>query len=374
MKLFAVAALLIASVSAKTTWMDLHEANYVYTLHDLEAEFGVKIAEEELAMRAEVLRKNLLKIKQHNAGPSSYKMGVNQFAHLTSAEFKNKIRGTKASGTDQTIYSSADLSGHVATTDLPKELDWREKGVVTPAKNQGGCGSCWAFSATETIESAVAIATGKLLKLAPQQLVSCSPNPQHCGGTGGCQGSTQWLGFNYTIHAGGMTTEADYPYRGSDSKCATEKIKPAVKISGYVRLPANNYSALMNAVTDVGPIAISAAAEPWQLYEEGIYDGDCGADVDHAIQLVGYGQGKKGIFSKKEADYWLVRNSWGTMWGEKGYIRIERFGDTPKGETCYTDRTPSDGTACAGGPKTEKVCGLCGIMSDSSYVTGASLV
>merc|ERR1712034_286538 len=126
-----------------------------------------------------------------------------------------------ATGMDKSDFATADLSSHVDTSELPESLDWRTKGVVSPAKNQEACGSCWAFSATETIESAVAIATGKLLTLAPQQLVSCSKNPNKCGGTGGCEGSTQWLGFNYTIQAGGMTTEADYPYRGSDSKCAT---------------------------------------------------------------------------------------------------------------------------------------------------------
>ena len=117
-------------------------------------------------------------------------------------------------------------------------------------------------------------------------LLSLSRDSTQCGGTGGCEGSTQWLAFNYTLHAGGQTLEKDYPYRGSDTKCAEEKIKPAAKITGYVRLPPNNYSALMNAVATVGPIAISAAAEPWQLYESGVYDGDCGADVDHAIQCV----------------------------------------------------------------------------------------
>ena len=98
----------------------------------------------------------------------------------------------------------------------------------------------------------------------------------------------QWLGFNYTIGAG-ITLESSYPYQGSDSKCQASKIKPVATIKGYERLPQNNYSALMNAVATLGPIAISAAAEPWQLYESGVFSQDCGSDVDHAIQLVGYG-------------------------------------------------------------------------------------
>ena len=138
-----------------------------------------------------------------------------------------------------------------------------------------------------------------------------------------------------------------------------------------MRLPKNNYTALMNAVASKGPIAISVAAEPWQLYESGVYDGNCGADIDHAVQLVGYGNQPKKLF-KKEADYWLVRNSWGGSWGEGGYIRIERFGANSK-PPCLTDTKPGDGTACKGGPATIQVCGLCGILSDSSYPTGGSL-
>ena len=100
------------------------------------------------------------------------------------------------------------------------------------------------------------------------------------------------------------------------------------------------------------------------MYEEGVYDGRCGTDIDHAVQLVGYGtDGGK--------DYWLVRNSWGDDWGEDGYIRIRRFGDGK--EPCGTDRRPQDGTGCSGGPKTVEVCGRCGILSDSAYPTGAFL-
>ena len=247
----------------------------------------------------------------------------------------------------------------------------------------------------------MAIETGKLLTLSPQEIVSCAKNPSHCGGTGGCQGSTQWLGFNYTIGAG-LVTESTYPYEGSTGVCRTAKTSPpAIGIKGCVRLPANNYTILMNAVATVGPISISAAAEPWQLYSSGVFNGACGADVDHAIQAVGYG-------TSGSDTYWLVRNSWGSGWGEEGYIRIKRTGLK---RPCALDTTPADGTpipsplppdpsplpplpiptpaptpphtlpqplpcpspkgtGCTGGPSTMNVCGLCGMLSDSSYVTG----
>mmetsp|Transcript_72690 Transcript_72690/g.207038 ORF Transcript_72690/g.207038 Transcript_72690/m.207038 type:complete len:335 (+) Transcript_72690:482-1486(+) len=191
----------------------------------------------------------------------------------------------------------AELSGHVPVGDLPDSIDWRDSGAVTDVKNQGSCGSCWAFSAAETLESHIFMQTGSLLELSPQQLVSCSKNPKECGGTGGCSGSTQWNAFDYTVGAGGIATEESYPYTsgtGMDGDCLSEQIVPAATITGYERLPANNYSALMNAVATLGPIAISSAASPWQFYSSGIYDGTQSSmyddyDVDHAIQLVGYG-------------------------------------------------------------------------------------
>ena len=128
--------LVATTVTAKTTWKDLHAADYKYTLDQLVDEFNLDIAAEDRELRSRVLQKNLMKIKRHNAGESSYKMGVNAFAHLTSLEFKNVIKGTSRSGVDKTNFAAADLSSHVNTNDLPSQLDWREKGVVTPAKNR----------------------------------------------------------------------------------------------------------------------------------------------------------------------------------------------------------------------------------------------
>lgn len=247
---------------------------------------------------------------------------------------------------------------------LPSKLDWRDTKMVTPVKDQGGCGSCWAFSATETVESAVAVATGKLIELAPQEYVDCAPNPKHCGGSGGCGGSTQWLAFNFSASMG-LTTKAQYPYTARDGTCKDASVTPAVSIAGYERLEANDYTSLMSAVATNGPVAISVSAA-WRHYAEGVYDDDCGTTIDHAVQLVGYGTDEQSGLM-----YWLVRNSWGTSWGEEGYIRIKRFGEGA--EPCGVDHSPSSGTACAGGPKTLTVCGLCGILSDSSYPIGAAV-
>lgn len=324
-------------------------------------------------MRRAVFNSNLEKIIAHNKEPQwTYKMGVNNFTAHTVEEFKAYHNGHKSIGSSdaEEFHTPAPLHTHVPVDELPASLDWRDQNVVTPVKNQGGCGSCWAFSTAETLESHIAIATKQAPALySPQEFVDCAPNPDDCGGTGGCQGSTQWLGFKYAVSAG-VISETSYPYKARTNKCGTAGIATVAKISGYTRLPANNYSALMNALVSEGPIAISAAAEPWQLYESGVYNGKCGTDVDHAIQLVGYGSGETSGFKKEKLDYYLVRNSWGAGWGEKGYIRIARFGNTTAGEACAIDKTPQDGTACKGDPSTEKVCGLCGILSDSSYPTG----
>ena len=205
--------------------------------------------------------------------------------------------------------------------------------------------------------------------LAPQQLVSCSPNPQHCGGTGGCDGSTQELAFTYT-EGTGLTLESDYSYEGVTGKCQKDKIKPLVSNTGFVKLPQNNYTALMTAVSTVGPMAISVAAGSfdWQVYGGGVYSGDgCGWTEDHAVGLVGFGSAKK----IKEEMYWIVRNSWGADWGEEGYMRLKRFGEGK--EPCGMDKKPQDGGACAGDTKPIQLCGACGILSDTSYPTGVKM-
>merc|ERR1712232_1299705 len=183
----------------------------------------------------------------------------------------------------------------------PESVDWREKGAVTEVKNQGGCGYCWAFSATETMESAYQVATGKLLVLAPQTYVNFVKNPNSCGGTGGCEGATMELAFNMTAQTG-IALETDLPYKGRDQKCSA--YKAAVKCAGYVKNPVNDAKAFETALAKM-PQAITVAAEPWQMYGGGVFSGcskglfsSAGSTLDHGVQAVGYTK-----------DYWIVRNS-----------------------------------------------------------------
>jgi len=246
--------------------------------------------------------------------------------------------------------------------DLPTDLDWRTKNVVTPVKDQGRCGSCWSFASAETIESAYAIATGQLVELSEQNILDCTPNPRKCGGTGGCGGATAELAFE-TVKRQGIATEWSYPYIsywGSNYQCQKQPPTYAT-IHGYATLPANQQDPLLNAVAKYGPIAVSVDAAKWGHYETGVFDGcnQTNPTINHAVLLVGYGT------DAKEGDYWLVRNSWAATWGEKGYIRVKR----EKVPRCGVDLNPSDGTGCEDGPPTVVVCGTCGILYDSAYVT-----
>jgi cathepsin L len=371
-----VGAILASSASAflLTSCDDLATMEYRYTFEDFKAEYGKAYAAADEPNRKAAFDSNLRTIREHNADVSqTFKMGLNDFADLTAAEFKAQFTSGIRKGPLAPPLEDALTDGAGAgSAALPESIDWRAKSVVTAVKNQGGCGSCWAFSATETLESHVAIASGKLLTLSEQQVVSCSPNPDHCGGTGGCKGSTQPLAFNYTMTAG-ATTEADYPYKsklGINPKCKPDMIKPVAGNSGFVSLPSNNYTALISAVANLGPIAISAAAGPWQLYEKGVFSKKCSWSMDHGIQLVGYGTDSSA--GSGDGMYWLVRNSWGATWGEKGYIRLERNGEGK--EPCGMDTTPTDGDACGGNKTAVQYCGECAIMSSSAYPTGAHLI
>jgi len=298
--------------------------------------------------RESVFYENLGMINAQNADDgSSWLAGVNEFTDLTNDEYRRTWCGNYQRNK---IRVEEQMTGRalVGVKKVVTDIDWRQsRGVVTPVKNQGQCGSCWAFSATESLESAFAIQNNEDAPiLGPQQIVSCCPIP----GAGGCNGGLQTLAFNYT-ETSGLSTEADYPYTAETGTCDTSKIKPAVINGGFVALHPNDYNQMVSA-TGIGPVSISVAAGGlgWQFYSSGVFTGGlfgCGFEVDHAVQMVGYG-------TDSGTMYWLVRNSWGSGWGEQGYIRIERFGDGK--EPCGQDRG-------------QTYCGLCGILSDSSYPT-----
>jgi cathepsin L len=365
----------LAVVAAKHTLTDI-SADYDFAryLQDFQAQHSWSAA--ELALRETMFHAEVAKVKAHNAGHSSYKIGLNRFSVLTRDEKRASLGHNKAkrqahaqAGPKHEVPSGLTMK---SVKDLPARVDWRETpNVVSSVKDQGHCGSCWAFSATETLESHVALATGLLYDLSPQQIAMCSPNPDSCGGTGGCEGATTELGFEYIADTGVVEEyQIGYSaYQGADSECAFSRRQtpPVATIQGYAKLAENSYEALMNAVAQAGPVAIVVDASEWHSYAGGIFDGcdQQSPDLNHGVVLVGYGEESTG------EKYWLVRNSWSPSYGEQGYIRVAR--SDQDNELCGMDVTPLDGTACNGDTTPVKVCGTCGVLYDTSYPIGAAL-
>ncbi|XP_007048674.2 PREDICTED: senescence-specific cysteine protease SAG39 [Theobroma cacao] len=282
--------------------------------------------------RFKIFKENVARIDAFNtANGKPYKLGINQFADLTNEEFtasRNRFKGHMCSNTAASFK-------YENVTAVPSAMDWRQKGAVTPVKDQGQCGCCWAFSAVAAMEGINMITTGKLISLSEQELVDCDTK----GEDQGCQGGLMDDAFKFIQKNQGLTTETDYPYKGVDGTCNTNKeANHAAKINGYEDVPANSETVLLKAVANQPvSVAIDAGGFEFQFYSGGIFTGACGTQLDHGVTAVGYGVGDDGT------KYWLVKNSWGTSWGEKGYIRMQRDVDAKEG--------------------------LCGIAMEASYPT-----
>jgi len=196
----------------------------------------------------------------------------------------------------------------------PPLFDWRNyvPHPITPVKVQGQCGSCWAFSATEEIESAWILSGHNLTLLSEQQIVDCDKSDA------GCNGGDTPTAYQYVISAGGLETEAAYPYTAKDGKCSATAPKVATITGFKYATSKKNETQLLNALATIAPISICVDAASWDSYAGGVLT-KCGSKLDHCVQLVGYGTD-----SASGLDYWEVRNSWGTSWGENGYIKLKR--------------------------------------------------
>jgi cathepsin L len=288
-----------------------------YTFEEYVQKYRKRYSVPEYKRREQVYYANLNSILMHNNQAMNaiggWTAGINQFTDMTVEEFKATSFGySKRLANLQRAQSGVvrSLLGSVVKniSDLPKEVDWRTKGVVTPVKLQGGCGSCWAFATAETVESHLAISTGYLSELSEQQLISCVQNPHHCGGQGGCQGATYNLGFEW-VQQNGLYTEWEYPYEsfiGEIPACDNGTIYPLAAITGYAQVPSNSYEELMIAVATQGPVAIAVDASAWMSYQKGVFDGcnQQSPELNHGVQLVGYGEDE----TTGEL-YWLVRVS-----------------------------------------------------------------
>ena len=238
---------------------------------------------------------------------------MNQFADLSSEEFGAKyLIKYPASSTATTKCTGAQAS----TDNLPAEVDWTTKGAVTAIKNQGQCGSCWAFSTTGSLEGVYFQKTGSLKSFSEQQLVDCS----HSYGNNGCGGGLMNLSFFY-IKDNGITTEDKYPYKGVGGSCHYTDADKVWTVSDCTEVTVDKELSLKGAIArNPVSVAIQANHLSFQLYKNGVYTGNCGTSLDHGVLAVGYGA----INGK---NHYKVKNSWGNTWGDKGFIYIERNGD-----------------------------------------------
>ncbi|BAT76003.1 hypothetical protein LR48_Vigan01g228600 [Vigna angularis] len=270
---------------------------------------------DEKQKRFNVFKANVMNVHNANKMDKPYKLKLNRFADMTNYEFT-------------TIYANSKVSHHRMFQGMPREngsfmyenvdrvpssVDWRKKGAVTDVKDQGKCGSCWAFSTIAAVEGINQIKTGQLVSLSEQELVDCDPENSGCNG-----GFMQWA-FDF-IKQYGITTESNYPYVARDGICDASKVEqPAVSIDGYETVPSNDEAALLQAVAHQPvSVAIDAGGYDFQFYSEGVFTGFCGTGLNHGVTIVGYGTTQDGT------KYWTVKNSWGSEWGENGYIRMQR--------------------------------------------------
>lgn len=221
-------------------------------------------------------------------------------------------------GKRPTKPESDDIEPTLNTSSV-SSVDWRGKGVLTPVKDQAQCGSCWAFSATEQIETDWKMAGNDLVSLSVQQIVSCDKKDD------GCNGGNTETAYKYTVKAGGLETEKDYPYksgRGKTGKCKVKKSKEIANIKGYTSVSQTRRGE-QKMVTQIqkSPISVCVDAEKWQTYKRGIIGAKCGSELDHCVQAVG-------LNTEGDKNYWIVRNSWNTDWGVDGYIYVQEGSDS----------------------------------------------
>jgi hypothetical protein len=313
MKSLLILALCVLSALAARTSPDV----------DLRAQFTtfqqkynkVYASADETERRFQIFKTNLAKaaeIQKREQGTAKY--GMTKFSDLTTEEFTQFYLMPKSLHANFTI-DATNVFPRIPDAVRPLDgMDWRDKGDITPVYNQEQCGSCWAFSATETVESYWHLCGHGLPNLSPQQVVDCDTTSY------GCNGGWTEHAYEYIIKAGGQDSWSSYPYDAVDGTCKFKKADVVAVIGKWSYVTTNkDETAMLNWVTSKGPLSVCVDAETWSSYQGGVVK-TCGKSIDHCVQITGYS-----TISNLPA--WHVRNSWGTDWGNSGYIYVERGHD-----------------------------------------------
>ncbi|OQV18057.1 Cathepsin L [Hypsibius exemplaris] len=304
-----------------------HNVGVVFNWEKFKEFHGKEYSGQDDVIRKKIYLTNSQKIVLHNRkyaeGLTSYQMEMNHFGDISPKEFRTMMNGFKGKY-NETKASKGAVFLTANFVEVPAEVDWRKHGYVTPVKNQGQCGSCWAFSSTGALEGQHFRKSGKLVSLSEQNLVDCSGKY----GNEGCNGGLMDQAFDYVKDNGGLDSEDSYPYDGQDKKCRFKKDGVGATDLGHVDVvPAGDEGKLKEAIATVGPVsvAIDASHESFQFYAKGVYDEPaCSSEeLDHGVLAVGYGT-DAGTGNAAGKDYWLVKNSWGEEWGDTGYIKMAR--------------------------------------------------
>jgi len=266
----------------------------------------------EKIVRFQNFKMNSKKIAAANAKTaaegSGATFGFTQFSDWSREEFL-KLNGFRPTRPLPVAAIKRGSTLKQATQAPTAPIDWVAAGKTTAIKDQAQCGSCWAFSTVETVESANLMAGKSVQNGSPQEIVDCD------GSDAGCNGGDPQEALGWVIQQGGLESNSDYPYTAQDGDCQESKFSPVMNINKVIPIGSDEME-IYNALKQYGPLSICADAEPWQNYQSGIMKASqCGSDVDHAIQLTGY--------SPNQGGYWIVRNSWGQSWGERGFIYLQ---------------------------------------------------
>ncbi|GIY44450.1 cathepsin L [Caerostris darwini] len=316
--IFSVLAVAASYSVTFTPELDEHWGHFKNT-------FKKSYSSDEEYKRRLVWEDRVVSLAHHNLradmGLHSFRRGLNKYSDLTHEEYMETLNGFRV-GNYQKRNATTWL--RLTSVDIPDQVDWREEGLVTPVKDQQSCGSCWAFSTTGSLEGQHKKKTGKLVSLSEQNLIDCVTV------NNGCHGGMIDDAFEFIKNENGVDTEESYPYGAVQDSCSFKPENVGATCTGHVDIPTGDEEALKQAVATVGSVsvAIDAHHESFHDYKTGIFDEpSCGNelwDLTHAVLVVGYG-------SEEGADYWLVKNSWGESFGQKGYIKMSRNKDNQCG-------------------------------------------